>query len=303
MTDRTVTVIGLGPMGRAMVNAFLDRGYQVTVWNRTAAKADELVRRGARRAATVDEALAANELVVLSLTDYDAMYAILGPATTALSGRVIANLSSDTPEQAREAATWLAERGAQQLTGGVQVPPSGIGTPDSATYYSGPADAFEAHRQTLEVLTSADYQGEDPGLAALRYQLQMNMFWTIMVSWLHTVAVARTHGITATEFLPVALKTADVAQFLEFYAPRIDAGDHRGDVDRLAMGEASIRHVLHTVRAAGVDTTLPAAVLDAFQRGMADGRVDQSFTSLVEVFAADTAVDGRDAPAPVRARP
>ncbi|MFG3422854.1 NAD(P)-dependent oxidoreductase [Micromonospora sp. NPDC048063] len=295
MTDRAVTVMGLGPMGRTMVDAFLAEGYEVTVWNRTAAKADELVSRGARRAATVGEALAANELVVLSLTDYDAMYAILGPATAELSGRVIANLSSDTPERAREAAEWLAGHGARQLTGGVQVPPSGIGNPGSATYYSGPRDVFEAHRQTLEVLTRADYRGEDPGLAALYYQLEMNMFWTVMVSWLHTLAVARTHGITATEFLPAALKTANVAPFLEFYAPRIDAGDHQGDMDRLAMGVASVGHVLHTVRAAGVDTTLPAAVLDVFRRGMADGRADQSLTSLVEVFASGAAVADVDA--------
>ncbi|MFI7646926.1 NAD(P)-dependent oxidoreductase [Micromonospora sp. NPDC049460] len=295
MTDRAVTVMGLGPMGRAMVDAFLAEGYEVTVWNRTAAKADELVSRGARRAATVGEALAASELVVLSLTDYDAMYAILGPATAELSGRVIANLSSDTPERAREAAEWLAGHGARQLTGGVQVPPSGIGNPGSATYYSGPRDVFEAHRQTLEVLTRADYRGEDPGLAALYYQLEMNMFWTVMVSWLHTLAVARTHGITATEFLPAALKTANVAPFLEFYAPRIDAGDHQGDMDRLAMGVASVGHVLHTVRAAGVDTTLPAAVLDVFRRGMADGRADQSLTSLVEVFASGAAVADVDA--------
>ncbi|MGK5673502.1 NAD(P)-dependent oxidoreductase [Micromonospora sp. URMC 106] len=293
MTDRAVTVIGLGPMGRAMVGAFLDRGYEVTVWNRTAARADELVGRGARRAATVNEALTANELVVLSLTDYDAMYEILGGATAELPGRVIANLSSDTPDRAREAATWLAGHGARQLTGGVQVPPSGIGVPESSTYYSGPADALAAHRETLEVLTGVDYLGEDPGLAALYYQLGMNLFWTIMVSWLHTVTVARAHGITATEFLPIARKTADVAQFLEFYTPRIDAGDHRGDVDRLAMGIASVEHVLDTVRAAGVDTTLPAAVLDAFRRGMADGRADQSLTSLVEVFPAGTAVAGR----------
>src|SRR3954447_1888627 len=47
MSRQAVTVIGLGPMGRAMVDAFLDRGHAVTVWNRTASKAEELVARGA----------------------------------------------------------------------------------------------------------------------------------------------------------------------------------------------------------------------------------------------------------------
>lgn len=47
-----VTVIGLGPMGRAMAAAYLDAGYEVTVWNRSPGKDTELVARGARRAAT-----------------------------------------------------------------------------------------------------------------------------------------------------------------------------------------------------------------------------------------------------------
>lgn len=94
---KSVTVIGLGPMGQAMAGAYLDSGYRVTVWNRTPGRADELVARGARRAESVEPALTANELVVLSLTDYDAMDAILAQAPpAALDGRTLANLTSDT---------------------------------------------------------------------------------------------------------------------------------------------------------------------------------------------------------------
>jgi 3-hydroxyisobutyrate dehydrogenase-like beta-hydroxyacid dehydrogenase len=113
--DKPVTVIGLGPMGQAMVRKFLAAGHPTTLWNRTPARADALVEEGAVRAASPAEAVAASELVVLSLTDYQAMYDILGQAEDALSGRVIANLSSDSPQKTREAAAWLAERGARVL--------------------------------------------------------------------------------------------------------------------------------------------------------------------------------------------
>ncbi|MEN8656045.1 NAD(P)-binding domain-containing protein [Streptomyces sp. 21So2-11] len=282
---RSVTVIGLGPMGQAMVAAFLDRGHEVTVWNRTASRADELVARGARRAATVEQALEANKLVILSLTDYDAMYALLEPATAALSGRVVVNLSSDTPRKAREAAKWAAGHGARYLTGGVQTNPPGIGKPESSTYYSGPREVFEAHQDTLEVLTGTDYKGEDPGSAALYYQLGMDLFWTTLVAWLHALAVAEANGITAEEFLPHAAESmATMPAFFSFYTARIDAGEHPGDVDRLAMGAASVEHVLHTARDAGVDTALPAAVLDIFRRGVAAGHAGDSATSLIEIF-------------------
>ncbi|MER7515072.1 NAD(P)-binding domain-containing protein [Streptomyces sp. NPDC126499] len=285
-TNQSVTVIGLGPMGQAMAGAFLDRGYAVTVWNRTPSRADDLVARGAVLAPSVDAALTANEVVILSLTDYTAMYALLGPATDALKGRVLVNLSSDTPERARAAAGWAAEHGAVHLTGGITVPPSGIGKPESSTFYSGPRDAFDTHRPLLEVVTGrVDYRGEDPGHAALFYQLGMVMFWTSMLSYWQAIALAQANGLTAADILPHATETANsLPGFFAFYADRIDAGHHVGDVDRLAMGAASVDHVLHTIADAGVDTTLPAAVTALFQRGMDAGHDGDSFSSLVELM-------------------
>ncbi|MGI5487247.1 NAD(P)-dependent oxidoreductase [Microtetraspora malaysiensis] len=285
MDKQAVTVIGLGPMGTAMVNAFLDRGHPVTVWNRTASKADHLVARGAVRAATPGEALAAAELAVLSLTDYDAMYAILESTTDALPGRILVNLSSDTPEKTRAGARWVTERGAVHLSGGVTVPPSGIGRPESSTFYSGPREAFESHRPTLEVLTGTDYRGEDPGLAALMYQIGMTMFWTSMLSYWQAIALADANGLKAADILAHATDTmTSMPGFLDFYAKRIDAGVHDGDVDRLAMGVASVEHVLHTHADAGVDTALPAAVIALFRRGMEAGHAADSFSSLVELM-------------------
>ncbi|MFF0483704.1 NAD(P)-dependent oxidoreductase [Streptomyces sp. NPDC004435] len=283
---RSVTVIGLGPMGQAMAGAFLDSGYDVTVWNRTASRADDLVARGAVLAPDVEKALAANELVVLSLTDYDAVYATLTPAETALTGRVLVNLSSDTPEKARAAARWAAERGAVQLTGGVTVPPSGIGKAESSTFYSGPREVFDRHRTALEVITGrADHQGEDPGLAALMYQIGMVMFWTSMLSFWQAVALADANGLKAADILPHAVETAhSLPGFFSFYAERVDAGVHTGDVDRLAMGTASVEHVLHTHADAGVGTALPAAVVELFRRGMDAGHAADSFSSLVELL-------------------
>lgn len=284
-TKQPVTVIGLGPMGQAMVHALLEQGHHVTVWNRTASRADALVARGAVLAKSVEDAVAANELVVVSLTDYDAMYAVLEPASHALTGRVLVNLSSDTPEKTRSGARWVAEHGGAHLTGGVTVPPAGIGQPGSSTIYSGPRDVFEAHRTTLEVLTGTDYRGEDPGLAALLYQIGMGMFWTSMLGYWQAIALADANGLTATDVLPDATETmTGMPGFLSFYAERIDAGEHSGDVDRLAMGMASVEHVLHTNAEAGVDTALPAAVAALFRRGMDAGHAADSFSSLVELM-------------------
>ncbi|GAA2079613.1 NAD(P)-binding domain-containing protein [Streptomyces albiaxialis] len=283
----SVTVIGLGPMGQAMVRAYLRKGYAVTVWNRTPSRAEPLVAEGAVLAASAEEALAANELVVLSLTDCAAMYALLGPAAHALRGRTVANLSSDTPERAREAAEWATGHGARYLTAGVAVSPAQVGTPDGYAYYSGPEELVEEHRDALEVLSRIEYRGEDQGRAALHYQVQMDLFWTSMTAWLHSVAVAEANGVSAEELLPDAVDTAaSLPYFFRFYTPRLVAGNIEGDAERLSMGVASMEHVVDTARSAGVDPSLPSAVLGAFRRAMDAGHAADSFTSVRRVLHA-----------------
>ncbi|MFB9640637.1 NAD(P)-binding domain-containing protein, partial [Streptomyces spiralis] len=88
--DRSpVTVLGLGPMGRALATAFLESGHPTTVWNRTASKADALAARGASRADSVADAVAASPLTIVCVIDYDAVRAVTEPAAGALRGRTL----------------------------------------------------------------------------------------------------------------------------------------------------------------------------------------------------------------------
>ncbi len=123
-----VSVIGLGAMGSALAAAFLNRNHATTVWNRSVGKADVLVAKGAVRAATVADAVAASKLVVVCLLNYDTVYEALGARGDALSGRVLVNLSNGTPAQARDMAKWATERGADYLDSGIMAIPPLIGS-------------------------------------------------------------------------------------------------------------------------------------------------------------------------------
>ncbi|MBT2446660.1 NAD(P)-dependent oxidoreductase [Streptomyces sp. ISL-43] len=276
----TVTVVGLGPMGRAMAGAYLDAGYEVTVWNRSPGKDAGLLARGARPAASAAEAVAASALTVLSLIDVDAMYEALADAD--LTGRVLANLSSDVPDKARAAARWAERRGASYLTGGVNVPPTGIGQEGSSVFVSGPREVYDGHRAALDVLAATDYRGADPGYAQLYYQLNMIMFWTAYTGWYQALAVARANGLTAADVLPYAAYTADTMRgFYEGSAPLVDAGAHEGTYERLAMCAASVEHVLHTAADSGVDTGILAAHAELYRRGVGAGFGADSSSRLI----------------------
>jgi 3-hydroxyisobutyrate dehydrogenase-like beta-hydroxyacid dehydrogenase len=280
-----VTVIGLGPMGQAMVRAFLDKGHPTTVWNRTAARADDLVAAGAIRAETVKDALAANELVVLSLTDYQAMYDILGPADAALAGRVVVNLSSDTPSRTHEAAAWLAERGAELLVGGVMVPAVLVGKDPAYVFYSGSRTTFDAHEKTLGVIGKPDYRGEDFALAQLYYQAQLDIFLTSLSAFLHATALIKSAGVSAETFVPYAVDNFNsIAMYLADAARSIDEGSHPGDLANARMMGATADHIVGASADAGVDIGLPSAVKAQYDSAIAAGHGGDSWTSLYEVI-------------------
>ena len=127
MTDHderpSVTVIGLGLMGSTLAGAFLTSGMPTTVWNRSGEKADALVAEGAIRAATVAEAVAESQLVVVCLTTDEVVHQVLDPVADALPGRVLVNLTNGTPQQARATAAWAADHGARYLDGGIMACP------------------------------------------------------------------------------------------------------------------------------------------------------------------------------------
>lgn len=298
-----VTVIGLGPMGQAMARTLMAYGHPVTVWNRTASRAEDLVAAGAMLAATPIEAVGAADLVVLSLTDYQAMYDILGTVPAAgedggeggdgadpLAGKTIANLSSDTPAVTRDAAAWAAGRGARFVAGGVMAPAPMVGEEGAYIYFSGPKDAFADHEPTLRLLGEPRYVGEDPGLAQLYYQAQLDVFLTVLSGILHATALVGSAGVPAADFVPEAIETvlttpAMIGGAAEV-AGEIDTRTYPGDLSTATMMGATADHIVGASEAAGIDVALPQAIRSHYRRAIAAGHGSDNWTSLFEVIAA-----------------
>src|ERR1700754_4374842 len=67
-----VAFIGLGRMGHGMAGRYLDAGFEVATWNRSKAKADDLIARGARWAASPADAASGADAVVTMVADDEA---------------------------------------------------------------------------------------------------------------------------------------------------------------------------------------------------------------------------------------
>src|SRR6202035_1568582 len=72
-----VGFIGLGLMGRPMAMNLLKAGHAVTVWNRTASRADELVAAGAKLAKSPKEAANGADVLITIVSDPPALEEVL----------------------------------------------------------------------------------------------------------------------------------------------------------------------------------------------------------------------------------
>lgn len=115
----SIGFIGLGLMGRPMVANLLKAGHPVTVWNRTASRADDLVAQGAKLAASPREVAAASEVVFTIVSDPPALESVLwgdsGVFAGLHKGSVLVDSSTVSPALARRSAAAAAAQGCEFL--------------------------------------------------------------------------------------------------------------------------------------------------------------------------------------------
>ncbi|MFF3763253.1 NAD(P)-dependent oxidoreductase [Streptomyces sp. NPDC001922] len=280
-----VTVIGLGSMGLALASALLDAGHATTVWNRSAHKARPLVDRGARLAASPEEAIGASPLTIVCVLDYGVLHALLDPIAGSLAGKALVNLTSGSPEQAQEAAAWARTHAVDYLDGAIMTTPPGVGDSGMMFLYSGADAVFAAHRPALAALGDPLHLGADPGLASLYDAALLGLMWSTLTGWLHGTALVGAERTPATAFTPVAIRwLTAVAGFLATYAPQVDAGRYPGDDATVDVQIAAIDHLLHAATARGIDNALPELLKSAMERAKAAGHGSDSFASVIEVL-------------------
>lgn len=282
-----VTVLGLGPMGSALAGAFLDHAHPTTVWNRTATKVLPLAERGATAAASVEEAVTASDLVVVTVLDADAVHAIVEPVAEALRGRALVNLTADTPERARQTASWAQAHGIDYLDGSIMTPAALIGRPEAVLLYSGPEAVYAAHRETLSSLGgTATYLGAEVGRAAAYDVALLDVFWTAMTGVVHAFALAKAEHVPVGELAPFAQGILELAAELATeMAGEVTRGHHPADGSALASNVASMVHVIEVAEARGIDSSVLRAARDAGNRAIDAGYGADGFSRLTEVLA------------------
>lgn len=286
----TVALLGVGALGTAVAGALLDAARPTTVWNRSPGRDDALVARGATRAAAVIDAVAASDILIMTVTDHDAVREALDPASHALRDRTIVNLTSGTPEQARTTATWARTTGAEYLDGAAMSGTRLIGTPEAVFLYSGSQRAFARAEATLAGLGGATYLGTDPALGSLYDSALLTVNMGLLSGFYQAVALVGTAGVGAAAFAPIVTGYLPFATgLLAQHAGQIDDGRYPPDDGSVEVLEAAMDHVVATSRRHGLGADVPEGIRRLLERAVAAGHGGQGVASLVEMIRPGTA--------------
>src|SRR5882762_2528752 len=235
MPQPTVSLIGLGLMGRPMGHNLLKAGFPLVVWNRTAARADSLVAAGARLAASPKEAAASADVLITIVSDPPALEGVLwgsdensGGAFAALKkGAIYIDSSTVSPALARKIAAASATAGIRFLDAPVTGGTWGAEKGELVFMIGGDAATLEAARSVLTAMGKRLFH-LGPNGAGQTIKLAMNSLLAVEVqAFAEALALVQRAGLSGEKLVEVMQSSMARAGILDIKAPSMLSGDFK----------------------------------------------------------------------------
>jgi 3-hydroxyisobutyrate dehydrogenase-like beta-hydroxyacid dehydrogenase len=283
-----VTILGAGAMGSALAQALLGAGRTVTAWNRTAGKLDPLVRRGAQAAPTVAAGVAASPVTIVCVDDYTVTRTLLGAEDVhaALRGRVLVQLSTGTPEEARQSQAWAGQHGIDYLDGAILAYPQQIATPDAAILVAGSATAYRASESLLQLLAPGlSYLGDNVGAASATDCAMLSYIFGALLGAIHGARICESEGLSVDEFGALLASLSPVVDAeVKHVAACITAERYERPTAALRTYAAAANRLVQQAKDAGIDDAVPASAASLLRRAMAAGYGAEELAAVVKVL-------------------
>ena len=281
-----VAFLGLGTMGAPMAANIARRGHALTVWNRSAARAQPLVDAGARLAASPAEAARGADAVVMMLSDPIAVHAVVDGPDGVLAGlgpnALVIDMSTVDVDTARAIDVGVRARGGRF----VDAPVSGTRKPaveGKLVIMAGgdPEDVARA-RPILEAMGRVVPVGAvGQGMAA---KLVLNGLGAHMMTGFSAMLVlAARLGLDLDAMLEVIGAGAFSSPLYAAKAPRMRARDFAPDFT-LTLMHKDQELVLATAATRGYAMPTLAAIRDVLAQAIAAGYGDGDLSGVVRLF-------------------
>jgi 3-hydroxyisobutyrate dehydrogenase-like beta-hydroxyacid dehydrogenase len=289
MPEKTVSVIGMGAMGSALAKAFLANNHPLTVWNRTASKCTPLEQAGAKVAKSVAAAAEASQVIVISLLDYTITNSLLQTQEVIdkLKGKVIVQLSTGLPQDARESEAWANKNGISYLDGAILEYPTGIGMKESVFFYSGSEEVFEANKALLRCLAgNPRFVGKDAGHAATLDSSTISVYYGASLGFLHGAAICDSEGFPIDKYLSatIPLLSGLITDTFQMSEKMINKGNYTATDATLDSHVAGIKQLFKLIKKNGIDMSFMECLLSYCTKAVDTGYNQDELAAVFEVM-------------------
>jgi 3-hydroxyisobutyrate dehydrogenase-like beta-hydroxyacid dehydrogenase len=283
-----VTVIGLGQMGSTLAKILLQRGYRVTVWNRTISKGNALVKDGANAANDISLAIEASSVIVICVHDYATSKLILDKeeVTSRLSGRTLIQLTTGSPTDASESEIWAKTHGAGYLDGAIQVAPEQMARPDTTIFLSGNEDAYYRSEAILRAFGgNLKYLGNKITAASAMDLASLSYLYGSMLGFFHAVRICEVEGFSVALLGEIIREVSPgFSEFIQYEAGVIQSGNFAVTQSPLSISIEATDRILKASQEYNLNTDVPKLAAEFLKKAEKAGLRNEELASLIKVF-------------------
>jgi 3-hydroxyisobutyrate dehydrogenase-like beta-hydroxyacid dehydrogenase len=280
-----ICILGMGQMGRAFTARALEKGHQVTVWNRTRGRAEDLVARGAPEAESARAAVAGADAVLVVLADDAAVVDVcMGPdgVLGALEpGAVLANISTVAPDTARQMAD--AGPDSRVLDTPVMGSPLMISRGLGQFLIGGSIDAVTAIGPVWEDLGAGYVHCGPPGSGATLKVISNLLLITGVAALAEAIATARGHGISDDLLRSLLANSFVVSPATKLRLDSVLDSQHPGWFSP-ALARKDVRLAIDLAEKAGIAVRVGPATEVLLTSLIDDGRNWPDFAAIIEAL-------------------
>ena len=285
--ETKIGLMGLGLMGRPMGMNLLKAGYPLTVWNRTASRADELIAAGAKLAASPRELTASSDFVISIVSDPPALESILWGSDGAMQsmkrGSTYVDSSTVSPGLARKIAAACAERGVRFLDAPVTGGDWGAKKGELVFMVGGDASALADAEPVLRVLGKKWFH-LGPNGAGQTIKLAMNLILALEVDALaEALALVTAAGLEGEKLVEVMQSSMARAGVLDVKAPNLLKGEYTPSFP-LRLMHKDMRLGLELAKQLNVELPAADAAFSTYSKVKDEAKEDLDYSAVMKFW-------------------
>ena len=208
----SIGFIGMGHMGSHMAHRLLDASYQLTVYDHTREKAQEVGQRGAQVALTPKDLAASCQVVMACVTDdeaqHDVMFGPEGALAGTHAGSVIIDLSTVSPDASRRLYQAASKQGVSMIDAAVSGSVPQVDQGSLVIFVGGEQETYERCKPILDVLGHNSFYMGASGMGTTMKLVVNTLLGLGMQALAEAIALGEKAGVEKGLLLDVLGQTA-----------------------------------------------------------------------------------------------